>query len=150
MARCLGVGIALALASCASAPKIEAPLTTSALADAETAFARSMQDRDLATFASFIDDDAVFINGGKPLRGKPAILAHWQSFFVEAPAPFMWKPLIAEVSAANRIGYTEGPVTLPNGATIATFFSTWRLNDDGRWKVVFDNGYDICECTKKP
>jgi ketosteroid isomerase-like protein len=138
----------LALASCAPTSPVTTGASASSLVEAEMGFAKAMADRDLAAFASFIDEDAVFINGGKPLRGKQKILAHWEAFFVAAEAPFAWKPVIAEVSATNGLGYTEGPVALPNGSTIATFYSTWLQKSDGTWKVVFDNGYDICNSRK--
>lgn len=146
MIRVLFLALALVLASCATVPEVRNTPSVATLIAAETAFAKSMADRDFDAFASFIDEDAVFINGGKPLRGKRDILAHWQSFFVEVEAPFAWKPVIAEVSAANDVGYTEGPVVLPNGSTIATFYSTWQFKSKGDWKVVFDNGYDTCGC----
>ena len=39
-----------------------------------------------------IAEDAVFINGGKPLRGKAAIVEHWRRFYSGPRAPFSWKP----------------------------------------------------------
>jgi len=146
MIRILLLALVLALASCASVPESPSVPSALTLAEAEMGFAKSMADRDFEAFGSFIDEHAVFINGGKPLRGKQAILDHWQAFFAEAQAPFDWKPVIVEVSAANGLGYTEGPVLLANGSVIATFYSTWQLKSDGTWKVVFDNGYDTCKC----
>ena len=142
------IALAVTLGSCASFPESSSVPSALTLAEAETGFAKSMAERDFEAFGSFIDEHAVFINGGKPLRGKQEILNHWQAFFVDAEAPFAWKPVIVEVSASNGLGYTEGPVLLANGSTIATFYSTWQLKSDGTWKVVFDNGHDTCECGK--
>jgi ketosteroid isomerase-like protein len=108
---------------------------------AETAFAKSMADRDFDAFASHVADDAVFINGGNPLRGKAAVLAHWKRFFDTPAAPFAWQPELAEV--AGDLGYTEGPVSAPEGRVFARFYSTWRRSTSGRWFVVFDNGYPV-------
>lgn len=113
---------------------------------AETAFARSMADRNFEAFASHVADDAVFINGGTPLRGKAAILGFWKRFYEKPAAPFSWRPEIAEV--ANGLGYTTGPVMGPDGKQIAHFASTWRRTATGRWEVVFDNGYPVCDCKK--
>jgi ketosteroid isomerase-like protein len=56
----------------------------------ETAFAKTMADRDHAAFSQFIADDAVFLNLGNPLRGKAAITNFWQRLFSErACAVFM-------------------------------------------------------------
>lgn len=111
---------------------------------AETGFARAMADRDLSAFATFVADDAVFINGGKPLRGKPAVLEFWKLFFEKPQAPFAWKPEIVEVAQEGRLGYSEGPVSMPDGTVASRYFSTWRRDANGDWKVVFDNGYDLC------
>ncbi|MBK8068114.1 MAG: nuclear transport factor 2 family protein [Rhodanobacteraceae bacterium] len=137
------------LAACASTPDARGIPTVASLIEAETGFARSMADRDLKSFAAFIDEDAVFINGGKPLRGKAEILAHWEKYFADAQAPFSWAPVLAEVSASNGLGYTEGPVHAPDGTTIVTFSSTWRHTVDG-WRVIFDNGHAVCDCSPAP
>lgn len=113
---------------------------------AETAFAEAMAKRDLSAFEAFVADDAVFINGGKPLRGKAAIVAHWKKFFDKPAAPFSWKPEIVEVTQSGNLGYSEGPVSDPKGEVTARYYSTWRTDADGEWKVVFDNGYDVCKC----
>jgi len=105
-----------------------------------------MQDRDFKAFSAFIADDAVFINAGSPLRGKAAILSHWRKFFDSPSPPFSWRPVIAEVIVSDGLGYTEGPVLAPDSTEIAKFYSVWKLQPDGDWKVVFDNGYDICNC----
>ncbi len=114
------------------------------LAAAERAFAASMADRDFEAFASFISVDAVFLNGGNPLRGRAAILEHWSRHFAEGtPAPFSWEPELAEVSGDGTLGTTNGPVRNPEGRIVARFYSTWRI-EQGQWRIVFDNGYAVC------
>ena len=56
-------------------------LLQGSLASAERSFSKSMVDRDFEAFSSHIAEDAIFINGGKPLRGKKQILDHWRKFF---------------------------------------------------------------------
>lgn len=116
--------------------------------EAETAFARSMADRNLAAFAAFVADDAVFLNGGWPLRGKVAVLAHWARFFEGAQAPFSWRPELVEVLETGRLAQSIGPVTAPDGRVVARFYSTWRREGDGRWRVVLDNGDAVCAAPK--
>lgn len=138
----------LAIAGCATAPPPAADLAAQVRA-AETAFARTMADRDIAAFSALIADDAVFVNGGQPLRGKLAITAFWKKFYDGPAAPFAWKPEIVEVAARGDIGYTEGPVSAPDGKVFAKFWSTWRRDPaSGRWLVVFDNGQRVCDCPK--
>lgn len=135
-------------AGCATAPPQRAAAgdASQQLRAAETAFAQSMADRNFGGFSALVADDAIFINGGKPLKGKPAILAFWRKFFEPAAAPFSWKPEIAEATAGGDLGYTEGPVAAPDGKVFAKFYSTWRRDAAGQWRVVFDNGYRICDC----
>jgi ketosteroid isomerase-like protein len=113
---------------------------------AETAFAQSMAERDFARFGSFVADDAVFLGGGKPQRGKAAVLAAWQRFFQGPQAPFSWRPALVAVLPSGGLAQSTGPVFAPGGQLIGHFYSTWRREPDGRWRVVLDNGYDACEC----
>ena len=48
----------------------------------------------------------------------------------------------------GKLGYSTGPV-LVKDKLVARFASTWRLDPDGRWRVVFDNGSEVCECKDK-
>ncbi len=117
--------------------------------EAEIAFAKTMADRDHAAFMDFVADDAVFLNGGKPLRGKAAVGAHWQQFYAGPDAPFTWKPELVEVIGSGNLAQSIGPVMAPDGKIIARFYSTWRLEQDGKWRVVLDDGYDVCNCPAK-
>jgi ketosteroid isomerase-like protein len=111
---------------------------------AELAFAATMAARDPKAFAGFIAEDAVFINGGQPLRGRAAIVQHWQRFFEGPTAPFSWAPEIVEIGAGGLLGYTEGPVTSASGVSASRFYTTWQRQAQGNWLVVFDNGYPVC------
>ncbi len=138
----------LAVSGCtATAPSREAidvPALARAVADAERAFAATMARRDLDGFASFLSPRVVFINGGKPLRGRDAVIAHWRQFYTSPEAPFAWEPETVEVTDDGLLAYSTGPVRAPDGSLIARFHSTWALEPDGRWRVVFDNGTDAC------
>ncbi len=109
-----------------------------------------MAARDAAAFATFLADDAVFVNGGRQLRGKAAIVADWRQYFGDGPAPFAWTPETAVAIDASGLGYTEGPVLDPSGATIASVGIRAAGDADGRWRVLFDNGYAVppCACTQ--
>jgi ketosteroid isomerase-like protein len=116
----------------------------------ETAFAASMASRDFQAFAAWIADDATFVNGGKPLRGKAAVLMHWERFFKSRPHPSPGSPRSSRLIQSGRLAYSEGPVSLPDGKIIARYFSTWRRESStGEWRVVIDNGYDTCNCPAK-
>lgn len=142
--------LSLLLAACAStpppAPAVDVAELTRQVAAAETAFAQSMADRDFAAFASHIADDAIFVNGRNPLRGKAAILADWKKYF-DGPVPFSWKPETVVVLDDGSLGQTKGPVFDPAGKPILEFRSTWRRGADGRWKIIFDDG--ACRCAER-
>jgi ketosteroid isomerase-like protein len=139
-----------ALAGCATTASSPADLELRAaeVRASEQAFAQTMAERNFLAFGAFIAEDAVFVNSGRPLRGKPAILAHWKRFFDAPSAPFSWKPEVAEVTRSGDLGYTTGPVTAAGGALTAHFHSTWRRDASGRWQIVFDNGYPACNCPR--
>jgi uncharacterized protein (TIGR02246 family) len=139
---------ALALAGCATPPPDLTALGEQVRAS-EMAFAATMQARDFQAFATWVADDAVFINAGKPLRGKAAVLAHWQRFFAGPQAPFSWKPELVQVIDSGGLAYSEGPVSLPTGEVVARYASTWRRDPTGAWRIVLDHGYDVCNCGKR-
>ena len=128
----------LVLTGCAAAQSRED--LTQDVTDTELAFAKTMADRDLAAFTSFIADEAVFLNGGKPLRGKAAVADYWKRFYGDGRAPFSWKPDHVQVLDSGTLGYSTGPVFDPQGKQFARFYSTWRRESSGAWRIVFDDG----------
>jgi ketosteroid isomerase-like protein len=112
---------------------------------AETAFAKTMADRDHAAFTSFLADEAVFFGQGV-LRGKARVAEGWKRFYEGKEAPFSWAPDSVEVLDSGTLGLSSGPVKDPTGKRVGTFNSVWRRDADGRWKVVFDKGCPRCEC----
>ena len=116
----------------------------------EIAFAATMQRRDINAFAGFIAGDASFLNGGKPLRGRERIVAHWRRFFESPQPPFQWAPDLVEVLPDGQLAMTLGPVRTLAGEQIARFYSVWRRESPGVWRVVFDNGYDTPACAPLP
>ena len=113
---------------------------------AETAFAKSMADRDHAAFTSHLSPETVFFGGRGVQRGKAAVSAAWKRFFEGPEAPFSWSPAEVEVLDSGTLGMTSGPVLDPRGARIGTFNSLWRRDKDGSWKIVFDKGCPPCDC----
>lgn len=105
----------------------------------ETAFAKTMADRDFDAFLTFVSPEAIFFNGNQPLRGREAIGQAWARFF-EGPAPFSWHPDVVEVLDSGGLALTSGPVRGPAGEELGRFNSIWRKEADGRWRVVFDKG----------
>ena len=144
----LAAGMVPAVAAEDEPPQPQPPAATAKLETelraAEEAFAKTMADRDHAAFTSFVADEAVFV-GDKVLRGRAAVAAGWKRFFDAPAAPFSWKPDSALVLESGKLGMTSGPVFDPSGKRVGTFQSTWRLEADGAWRVVFDRGCPPCD-----
>ena len=113
------------------------------VAATETAFAKTMADRDLAAFSGFISGEAVFFTGAAPLRGKSAIVATWQRWFTDKQAPFSWRPEKVEVLDSGTLALSTGPVFDKTGKHVSSYTSIWRLEAPGAWRIVFDKG---CGC----
>lgn len=146
----LAAGLFSLTAGCAAvAPRPSREEMVAQVTAAELAFAKTMADRDFNAFLRLVAPEAVFLNGGKPLRGKAAIADFWKRFYTAPSPPFTWKPDLVEVVDSGTLAQSIGPVAAPNGKVVSRFYSTWRREPDGEWRVVFDDGYDVCECTAR-
>ena len=116
----------------------------------ERAFAATLAARDLRAFGTFVSDEALFFGGAGVLRGREAIVAGWGRFFQGAAAPFSWEPGTVEVLDSGTLALSSGPVRDTTGKVVGTFNSIWRREGDGHWRVVFDKGCDVCNCTPAP
>ncbi len=114
------------------------------VADTERAFARTMAARDHKAFGSFLSQEAVFFSGEKPLRGAQQVADWWKRYYEGPDAPFSWEPEEVEVLDSGTLALSSGPVRDPKGALIATFTSVWRLEDAGKWRIIFDKGNRAC------
>ena len=109
----------------------------------EAAFAKTMADRDLSAFATFVSEEALFLGRGV-LRGRRAVTEGWKPYFEGDEAPFSWAPDRVEVVDSGTLAISSGPVFGPDGRRIGTFNSTWRREPDGEWRVVLDVGCPPC------
>ena len=56
-----------------------------------------------------------------------------------------WTPEVAEIAASGELGYTSGPWRFTaegdeHPSAFGHFFTIWRKDADGRWKVLVDHG----------
>jgi ketosteroid isomerase-like protein len=137
--------VALVLAACVPVLAAQSPVDEAAVVrERERAFAKTMADRNLEAFASFLSTEAIFISGSGPLRGREAVVAGWKKFYEGDKAPFSWEPETVEVVDSGGLALSRGPVFGPDGKRIGTFTSTWRKEADGRWMIVLDSGCPPC------
>ena len=139
----IAVGAAVIAAACTSPPEpqvIDLAARQQEVRARETAFAKTMADRDLGAFTSFISPEAVFVGVGGTTRGPQEISAAWKRFFEAPDAPFSWRPETIEVLPSGTLSLSSGPVFDPKGERIGTYNSTWRQDPDGVWRIIFDSG----------
>jgi ketosteroid isomerase-like protein len=120
------------------------------VADTERAFAKTMADRDHAAFVTFLSDETVFFAGPRPLHGRQEVADAWKRFYERPEAPFSWEPEQVEVLDSGTLALSSGPVRDPKGKLIATFTSIWRMEAPGVWRIIFDKGNEVCDCSKAP
>jgi len=133
------VGGTLASYSCTGRDDYEVALNS--LVEAERSFSRASAElgtRD--AFIRYLADDAVVfrpgpVNAQEYLRQQPM-----------EPGLLSWAPVFADVGAAGDLGFTTGPWEFRRDPADAEaiacgqYFSIWRKQADGSWKVVIDHG----------
>jgi len=141
--RALAACALTALAGCATMPP-DAALRS--LVTAEREFARMSADAGLraAFLANFADDGVNF---------QPAPVNIRQAFAAR-PAPadpkgvtLAWEPVAAGIARSGDFGFTTGPYTLTDnrggkGPQHGVYFSIWKREPDGRWRVAVDIGIE--------
>jgi ketosteroid isomerase-like protein len=140
----LGAGAATPPPPAPAPPKPDRATLVEQVKATETAFAKTMADRDHAAFSSFLSEEAIFFSGPEPLRGKEKVAAWWKRFYEGKEAPFSWKPEAVEVLNSGTLALSSGPVFDPAGRQTGTFSSIWRLEAPGTWRIIFDKGCPVC------
>ena len=116
--------------------------------EAESSFAYTMAARDLKAFGTFVAKDAIFFGRRGVMRGRAEVVEGWTPLFKDPKPPFSWHPEMVEVLESGTLAHSSGPVLDPDGNVIVRFNSVWRLDKDGRWRVVFDKGCPVCDTTR--
>lgn len=92
-----------------------------------------------AAFLGFLADQAILFRPG-PVEGKS-----WMAGRPDPPVQLTWGPLFAGVSCSGELGYTLGPYELRDRAgqqppRHGHYFTLWKKEADGPWKVILDYG----------
>jgi ketosteroid isomerase-like protein len=139
--------VALPLAACAShAPPVTVAEARQQVMATERAFAKTMADRSLDRFATFVAPEAIFYSGPTPRVGKAQVVEWWARYFAGPSASFSWEPDDVQVLESGTLALSTGPVRDTTGAIVARFNSIWRRDARGAWRIVFDKGNDVCQC----
>ena len=117
------------------------------LFEAERAFAKRCGEVGIrASFMEFFAEDGIAFRP-HPVKYKEAVK--------DRPAPpnplayeLLWEPIFGEISAAGDMGYDAGPSIYTDKTvekptpSYGFFFSVWKKQADGTWKVALDLGTD--------
>src|SRR5262249_22810862 len=112
---------------------------------AERAFAKLSVEKGVReSFITYFAEDGINFQP-HPTRTKEA--------FLKRPAPatlppttLNWAPIYGDVSQAGDMGISTGPFTIEDHSDAkrptqhGMFFSVWKKQSDGNWRVVMDCG----------
>lgn len=135
----------LALAACAPGPRmypsqrafLGRTAVPSEVIAAELAFARMARDKGTITaFRETATDDAVWpspgwVNVKASLKGSP-----------DPAQAIVWEPDSVTLSCDGSFALSTGPATYPSGKR-TRFATIWQRQDDGRYRWVLDQGFDL-------
>lgn len=126
-------------------PKLSPALAS--LVAAERAFARTSVKKGIReSFLEFFAEDGINFQP-HPVKTREAILKR-PAPAKRPPVVLNWEPAYADISTAGDLGYTTGPYVLTdhspqkNPPHYGFYFSIWKKQRDGNWKVVMDAGID--------
>jgi ketosteroid isomerase-like protein len=126
----------------------------SSLVNTEREFAAtSLKEGIRASFWKYFADDGISISP------KPHV---YKESALETPPPahplartLFWEPIVADVSSSGDLGYTMGPASLKDSAKgdvpiwYGFYFSIWKRQKDGDWKVAVDIGTSSTNVVEK-
>lgn len=110
-------------------------------------------DRDMSALAAkegfnkaiyqYAADSIVKLDQGSyPIIGKKD---YGESFGERSgPTTISWEPVHAEVAQSGELGYTWGnwKFVKPDTTYYGNYFTAWKKDVDGKWKVMLDGGTD--------
>jgi ketosteroid isomerase-like protein len=111
----------------------------------DKAFSQMSVEKGLnAAFIYYADDSVVKVRDGNfPLIGKDTMTKIYLSRS-DSGMILKWKPVRADISKSNDLGYTFGNWELYLKARDTTMYgnyiSVWKKQSDGTWKYVLDAG----------
>jgi ketosteroid isomerase-like protein len=132
-----------ALSAAAMAQDEDLPPAQRELVSAERAFAKLAAERGFReSFITYFAEDGIGF-GPHPYKVKDALSRQPPS---DAPMGLNWAPAYGDVAQAGDLGWNTGPTVSdakgPDGnpARHGMFFSVWKKQGDGNWRVVLDLG----------
>lgn len=117
------------------------PDKTADLKKADQDWAKSVADKNLDAFMSFIGDDASMCDlSGRWTHGKDAIKADFSKALADPAFKLTWSVESADVSKSGDLGYTRGSFegSQGNDKFSGSYTTVWKKDKDGKWRVAVD------------
>jgi ketosteroid isomerase-like protein len=120
------------------------------LASAEKLFSKTAGEEGIKqSFLKFFANDCVVFTP-HPVNGKELYNRR-----AESAANLSWHPVFVEVAASGDFGISTGPWEYSKSKDVqpiayGEFFSVWKKQKDGAWKVILDDGIDYPKEELKP
>ena len=117
----------------------------------EQSFAGSVANHDAAGFAGHVAENAAFgASSLQPVRGREAIVKRWASLIEGKQTRLHWYPTrVTMAPDVAGVAWSSGPslfeVLDPKAKDkylLGNFHSVWHKDDDGVWRVLFDDGVE--------
>jgi ketosteroid isomerase-like protein len=121
------------------------PAAQEALVATERAFARLSVERGVrASFIEYFADDGIGFNP-HPYKVKET-LSNRPAPSTPPPVVLNWAPIVGGISQAGDLGWNTGPTVFEDKSPEkrptrhGMFFSVWKKQPNGNWRVVLDVG----------
>lgn len=119
-----------------------------AMVAAERAFAKLGFERGVReSFIKYFHDDAIAFTP-HPEKARAGFITQAPETF-PLPVTLNWAPVWGDISAAGDMGYNTGPVVYEDTGENkrptrnGIFFSIWKKQADGSWRVLLDLGAGV-------
>jgi ketosteroid isomerase-like protein len=137
----------LALAFTCLSQEKNLPPAQAELVNTERAFAKRAVERGIRdSFIAYFADDGIGF-GPHPYKVKETLSAQ-PAPSTRSPIVLNWAPVYGDIAQAGDLGWNTGPTVFEDTSPEkkptrhGTFFSVWKKQSDGSWKVVMDLGAD--------
>jgi ketosteroid isomerase-like protein len=117
-----------------------------ALRDADAAWSKAAESKDVEKTVSYYSDDAIVLPpNASAATTKEAIRKIWQDMFASPGFVISWKATKVEVAKSGDLGFVSGTYELTmndaSGKTVndrGKYVEVWEKKADGKWKCGTD------------
>lgn len=132
-----------------SRPRVSATpkATVETLKQLEGEFMKTAGEKGSRGYMSYYAEDAVEVPNGAPFILGKVNIGKGMGFLDDANNRLVWRPVGGDISSSGDLGYTYGSFEFHSKdkdgklhVDYGKYTSIWKLQADGKWKVVLDMG----------